>query len=67
MRVAGMEGGAGRGTIWSYGRAGWIGNEMISPVCRSIPSGGCVVGRCWEACPSWVSVSLIGLSSWLAG
>ena len=29
-------------------------------------SGGCVVGRCWEACPSWVPASLSSLP-WLAG
>ena len=29
------------------------------------PRGGCVVGRCWEACSSWVPVPLFGLSSWL--
>ena len=23
------------------------------------PSGVCVVGRCWEACPSWVPASLV--------
>ena len=27
--------------------------------CDGTPSGGCVFGRCWEACPSWVPVSLI--------
>ena len=32
-----------------------------------IPSGGCMVGRCWEACLSRVPVSLVGLSAWLAG
>ena len=36
-------------------------------LCGSTPSGGCVIGRCWEACPSWVPVSLAGLFSWLAG
>ena len=30
-------------------------------------SGGCVVGPCWEACSSWVSVPLFGLPSWLRG
>ena len=35
--------------------------------CGGTPSGGCVVGRCWEACSSWVPVPLFGLSSWLAG
>ena len=36
--------------------------------CSDTPSvGGCVVGRCWEACSSWVPVPLFGLSSWLAG
>ena len=34
--------------------------------CDGTPSGGCVVGLCWEACPSWVPVSLV-VSSWLAG
>ena len=27
--------------------------------CSGTPSGGCVVGRCWEACSSWVPVSLL--------
>ena len=35
--------------------------------CDRTSSGGCVVGRCWGVCPSWVPVSLVGLSSWLAG
>ena len=35
--------------------------------CSGTPSGGCVVGRCWEACSSWVPVSLVGLSLWPAG
>ena len=35
--------------------------------CGVTPSGGCVVGRCLEACFSWVPVPLFGLSSWLAG
>ena len=35
--------------------------------CSGAPSGGCGVGRCWEACSSWVPVPLFGLSSWLAG
>ena len=26
--------------------------------CHGTPRGGCVVGRCWEACPSWAPVSL---------
>ena len=35
--------------------------------CSGTPSGGCVVGRCWEPCSTWVPVPLFGLSSWLAG
>ena len=35
--------------------------------CSGTPSGGCVVGRCWEACSSWIPVPLFGLFSWLAG
>ena len=35
--------------------------------CSGTPSRGRVVGRCWEACSSWFPVSLVGLSSWLAG
>ena len=42
---------------------GW----QIDTHCGGTPSGGCVVGRCWEACSSWVPVPLFGLSSWLAG
>ena len=26
-------------------------------ICGSNPSGGRVIGRCWEACSSWVPVS----------
>ena len=33
VRVAGKEGGGGGGYMnWSHGMAGWIGNEVISPV-----------------------------------
>ena len=35
--------------------------------CSGTPSGGCVVGRCREACSSWVPVPWCGLSSLLAG
>ena len=35
--------------------------------CSGTPRGGYVVGRCWEACSSWVPVPLIVLSSWLVG
>ena len=42
-------------------------NEVSIGYCSGTPSGGCVVGRCWEACSSWVPVPLFGLSSWLAG
>ena len=41
--------------------------QVISYTCSRTPSGGCAVGRCWEACSSWVPVPLFGLSSWLAG
>ena len=40
---------------------------LYCDVCSGTQSGGCVVGRCWEACSSWVPVSLVGLSSWLVG
>ena len=33
----------------------------VSVKCHGTRSGGCVVGRCWEACPSWVPVSLLAL------
>ena len=58
-------------TNWEKGERwdGRVGSE--SPAddanCSGTPSGVCVVGRCWEACSSWVPVPLFGLSSWLAG
>ena len=42
--------------------------RQLDVLCSGTPSGGCVVGRCWEACLSWVPAPLFGLSSsWLAG
>ena len=54
----------GRDRASSRSTRSWL---MDSSCDSSALSVGCVVGRCWEACPSWVPVSLVGLSSWLAG
>ena len=42
-------------------------NDGCAAPCSGTPSGGCVVGRCWETCFLWIRVSLVGLTSWLAG
>ena len=57
VRVVGKEGALGAG----------VGGNCSIGMCSGTPSGGCVVGRYWEACSSWVPVPLFGLSSWLAG
>ena len=46
-------------------RGRWAQGCDASPaddaICHGTPKGRCVVGGCWEACPSWVPVSLLAL------
>ena len=52
-------------TLSCPGDAGFVYESWpMCDKCSGTPSGGCVVGRCWEACSSWVPVPLFGALVW---